>query len=771
MFKHIVKITFRNYKKNLIFTLIIVSGLAISIATIMVIARYVIQEYSTDKFHKEFNNIFLVLNVNSESNTSSVNQDWARKFTAAYPEVRQACRIDRIELTVNNQSGPIKLNNVLSTDPGFFTTFSFPLVTGDTSNLLKDPHSVILTESIAGKLFGKEKSVGKTIKTTIGNEENLLTVAAVVKDPPESSRIKFEALVSFECSSFHFRMMSFGSHKGGSTPAVIYMCDIYLLIHEKADIRALNDRLKKESYKEYKADRYFSYLKLQPYSEVYFDKNQTDSFKHGDKAMLFVFMSLAVLLLLLACINYINLTTIKAFSRAREIAYKKVSGASGLMLTGQFLFESTGLSVLAFICASGMIKFMANLFGRLVNSNVDVSWFFRFPQIIWVFLFSLVLGMISGYYPAWYLSRIKTSELFKGRSFSSSHLLLLPRNLFIFQFTIAIALIISAIIIQNQLKYINNKNLGFDKNHLLHITIPSEIKPFAMKDELLKNPGINNVTLSYGIPGNLAANDGNNWFIYTDTSFLSTFRITLSQGRGFSQADKNVCLVNETLLKENKWEDYKGRSLGGNKIIGVVKDFHTSSLFEKIVPLELDFNTSYLSDMTIRIEGENVAGVMDYIKTTWKRIAPYSPFEYYFYDDWFDKQYRKEVAFGSLISVFTFIAILISCLGLFGLLAYLIERRAREIGIRKINGANNFEIIVMLNRDFAIWVGISFILAVPLAWVVLYKWLENFAYKTGLNWWFFAIAGLIAMGIALVTVSWKSWLAAARNPAEVIREE
>ncbi|MEI7492696.1 MAG: FtsX-like permease family protein [Bacteroidota bacterium] len=770
MFKHIVKITLRNYRKNLLFTLIIVFGLAISMSTILVITRYVIKEYSTDKFHKEYSNIFLVMNISSSETSSSVTQDWAERIMGGFPEVKEACRIDRIEFNILRQPGAVRLNQVLSTDPSFFRIFSFQVIKGNAANPLPDPNSIVLSESTAIKLFGNEDPLGKVIKTKLDNAENLLTVTAVTKDPPSDSRIQFEALVSFESKSFHFRMMSISSRETG-TYKVSYMCDTYLLIHEKANIPLMDNRLKKESLREQKGGGYFSYLKFQPYSDLYFSKTSTDSFKHGDKTMLFVFISLAFLLILLACINYINLTTIKAFSRSREIGYKKVSGATRGSLTAQFLFESVGLSAIAFILSIFLSKYMALEFGRLVNSTVDVSWFFRFPQILWVLLFSVVLGLVSGYYPAMYLSRVKTSELFKGKSLASGHVLLLPRNLFIFQFTIAIALIISAMIIEKQLDFVNHKDLGFEKTNMLHLSIPSDIKPFALKDELLKSPGIADVTLSYGTPASLPATDGKYWFLSVDTSFIPTFRINLLQGRNFSPGDKNVCLVNETFMRENKWDDYRGKQAGNNEIIGIVKDFHTSSLYEKIVPVEIDFNTSFLPDMTIRMNGGNIEGTLDFIKAAWKKMAPYSPMEYYFYDDWVGRQYKNDEAFAKLISVFTFIAILISCLGLFGLLAYLIERRAREIGIRKINGARIIEIMVMLNKGFAIWVGVSFLLATPIAWFVMHKWLENFAYKTKLDWWFFVLAGLIALGIALLTVSWKSWFAASRNPAEVIREE
>ncbi len=353
---------------------------------------------------------------------------------------------------------------------------------------------------------------------------------------------------------------------------------------------------------------------------------------------------------------------------------------------------------------------------------------------------------------------------------TDKHILLLPKNLFIFQFTIAIALIISAMVIEKQLNFINTKDLGFNKNNMLHLTIPGEIKPFALKSELMKGPGISDVTLSNGTPVKLAATDGKYWFISTDTSFIPTFGIRILKGRNFAPGDKNVCLVNETLMKENKWEDYRGKRTDNGEIIGVVQDFHTSSLYEKIVPVEIDFNTSYIFDMSIKLNGADTKGTLDFIKATWKKMAPYSPMEYYFYDDWISRQYKK-MNFARLISVFTFIAILISCLGLFGLLVYVIERRAKEIGIRKINGAETLEILVMLNKDFLKWVAIAFLIAAPIAWLLLHKWLQNFAYKTRLNGWFFLLAGLISVVIALVTVSWKSWLAARRNPAEVLRDE
>lgn len=771
MFKHILKITLRNYRKNLLFTLIIVFGLAISMATILVITRYVIQEYSMDKFHRAYNNIFLLMNIASDGNSSTIRQDWAEKIKSSYPEVKEACRIDCIEFNVIQSSGPIRLKQILSADPSFFNIFSFPVVQGDSANPLPDLQSIVITESTARKLFGTDEPLGKTVKIKLDEKEELLTVTAITKDPPSDSRIQFEALVSFENRSFHFRSLSYGNPKIPGKYTTIFMCDIYLLLHQKANIPLINNKLKQESYTSSKEHNYFFYLKLQPYSDLYFDKSQSDGFKHGDKTMLFVFSSLAFLLILLACINYINLTTIKAFSRTREIGYKKVSGASRKILTLQFLFESVGLSVFAFIFGIFLSKYLASMFSKLVNSGVDVTWFFGFPQLLWVLLFMLILGLISGYYPSLYLSRIKTSELFNSRSMTNKHILLLPKNLFIFQFTIAITLIISAMVIEKQLNFINTKDLGFDKNNMLHLTIPGEIKPFALKSELMNSPGISNITLSYGTPAKLAATDGKYWFISTDTSFIPTFGIRILQGRNFAPGDKNVCLVNETLMKENKWEDYRGKRTDNGEIIGVVQDFHTSSLYEKIVPVEIDFNTSYIFDMSIKLNGTDTKGTLDIIKATWKKMAPYSPMEYYFYDDWIGRQYKKDEAFARLISVFTFIAILISCLGLFGLLVYVIERRAKEIGIRKINGAETLEILLMLNKDFLKWVAIAFLIAAPIAWFLMNKWLQNFAYKTRLNGWFFLLAGLISVAIALVTVSWKSWLAARRNPAEVLRDE
>ncbi|MCX6271139.1 MAG: ABC transporter permease [Bacteroidetes bacterium] len=771
MVKHILKITLRNYRKNLLFTLIIVSGLAVSIATIMVITRFVIQEYSTDTFHKEYKNIFRVLNENSESTTSSVIQDWAEKLKSGYPDVREVCCIDNIEMDVMNSTGPVRLTRVLSTDPAFFSVFSFPASRGDSAHPFNDRQSIVITESTAKKLFGTIEAVGKVINSQIEQTRIPLTVTLVTKDPPEGSRIQFEALVPFENESFHFRSLSFCMPGKSNERTIIYMCDIYLLLHEKANISLINKRLKQESFRGDKESGFFSYLRLQPNSDAYFDKNQDDGFKHGDKPMLFVFISLAVLLLLLACFNYINLTTIKAFSRTREIAFKKVCGATGNGLTGQFLFESVGLSVMSFLLAIVLSKYLAGVFGKLVNSSLDVSYFFQSPQIFLVLAFSIVLGIVSGYYPAVFLSRIRASELFKGQTLTRRNSLFLPKHLFILQFAIAISLIVSVIVIEKQLHYIRTKDLGFNKNQLLHLSVPSEIKPFALQAELLKNPEISQVTLTYGTPGKLAASTGKNWYIAVDSSFLSTFGMTLLEGRNFTSADENVCLVNETLLKENGWTGYRGRKIGNNTVIGVVKDFHTSSFYEKIVPLEMDYNLSYLPDLTVRMSSNNAAVTLDAIRNTWKKMAPYSSFGYYFYDEWFDRQYRKEEAFSKLITLFTFIAILISCLGLFGLLAYLIERRAREIGLRKINGASIAEIMMLLNRDFIRWVAVAFIVAIPVSWYILSRWLANFAYKTALSWWIFALAGLIAVGIALLTVSWKSWMAAGRNPVETIREE
>ena len=771
MFKHIIKITLRNYRKNLLFTIIIVSGLAISMATIMVISRYMIQEYSTDQFHKEFKNLYQAVNINSEETSTILTADKAGQIKSNNPEVIQTCRIDKITLTVNPLASPLNLDNVLAVDPSFFSLFSFPVISGNISEPLPGDKSIVITVSLAKKLFGKQDPVGQVIVTKISSKEIPLTVTAVVNDPPEDSRIQFEALVSFASEEFHFRMMSFSTKEKGIYNR-IFMCNTYFLLHDKADLPLLNSRIKKDTYRENREDGYFSYTRLQPLSEVYFDASLGDSFfKRGNKSLLYIFLSLALLLILLAAINYINLSTIKVFSRMKEVAYKKISGATRKVLIFQFLFESAGLSVVAFILAIFLSKYMAVFFSSLVNASVDVTYFYHFPRILWILLFAVVLGCISGFYPSFIMTRFKSSDLMKGYTGADRFGLILPKNLFIFQFTIAIALIIAAFIIGNQLRFINKKDPGFEKAGLLHISVPSDIRPFALRDELLKDPGIEAVCLSYGIPGKKVMTDGKIWFVSSDSTFLSTFKIRLLKGRNFRSSDKQVCLVNETLVKANKWDDYRGKSMGDKEVIGVIGDFNTSSLRAKIVPVELDFGTSYLPDMTIRLKKVNSPNTMENIRATWKKMVPCSPMEYFFYDEWFDNMYRNEEAFSSLISAFTFIAILISCLGLFGLLSYSIGRREREIGIRKVNGANTMQILLMINSDFIKWVVISFMIAVPLSVFLLNKWLEHFAYQASLSWWIFVLSGLMAIIIAVITVSWKSWIAARRNPAESLKYE
>jgi putative ABC transport system permease protein len=494
---------------------------------------------------------------------------------------------------------------------------------------------------------------------------------------------------------------------------------------------------------------------------------------------------------LLAIINYINLTVAQYYKRTKDTGIRKTFGANRSDILFHYLFESVLVSLAAFTLGIYLMWIMLPVYNSIFNTNLDLSYFVRIPYLICLLCAVVLIGAISGSIPASLLSGITPARVLSGAIIPQSKKQYFRNALTIFQFLISIILIFCVLVVQRQIRFVKHRNPGFDEEQLLRLDLPNipeaeSQKALALLEEYKRSPFIKSVSVSSGVPGEIYMSMGSNIenstknmsvpCILADTAFLETFGMKVVRGRNLEPGDYGkVCMMNEAAYSHFEFENLDNKrfnNYGGFDIIGVVNDFQFTSLHKIIGPACIMFTPGFKpTAMNIRFAANSTVMGMETIRKFWSEILPGYPFKYQFYDEWFDSLYRSEERFAKTISLFAFLAIVISCIGILGLAIFSSERRTKEIGIRKVNGANVAEIMVMLNREFIIWVAVAFIAGVPVMLISMRKWLSNFAYRTTLDWWIFLLAGLIAFAIALITVSWQSWRAATRNPVESLRYE
>jgi len=779
----IFKPIFRGIRRQKLTTFINLMGLSIGLSLVMLIVVYLKNELQTDKFHQNAKNIYRVESeVQSKIYplTAGPMAEWLKND---FPDIEQSARIfspffkTLSYVTVNNQSFEIK--KPVFVDPSFFRIFSFPVVSGNIDNNFNNKHAVVLTEAMSRKLFGKDDAVGKTLNFC---GKSLLTVTAVLKELPANSSINFELLLPF--ASFN----DYNSFDLTSWERLTYQT----IVVSKSDPKLLGNLINKK-IKEQFPEKDFIYS-LIPFSSIYFAQGSAYDiiFRHEGKASLYLFMIVAICILLIAVINFVNLTVATSSLRVKENGIRKVEGASWIQLSGQFIAETVLISFLAAIIAALLIELLFPLFTIFLNNSpehfqIRQPWFYCGLAGI-----SLFTGIIAGAYPAFKFSRISTIAILQSKSFSKTGISGKWNNgLLVFQFTTSIALIASTLFLNKQMNYIQNRELGFDKEQIVYLRLTEDL--IKQKDVIIKQletiQGITYASTCDFMPGqpysqriltfNVDGEEKTHQIYHTKVSneYLKTLGLEVFQGRDFTidnQADCNNFIVNEAFVKEYGITDPLGMPLDGAQIIGVVKDFNFDSLHQPVGPLTIRLADGDQTTMMIRANSstmKEISGLLNSIKKQIAKIVPNSYIDVQFLNDQIKNQYLKEIKTTSLLGYFTFFAIFISCLGLFGLVISTTNQRIKEIGIRKVNGAHISEVMVMLNRDFIKWVVISFVIATPTSYYAMNKWLENFAYKTVLSWWVFALAGLLALGIALLTVSWRSWKAATRNPVEALRYE
>ncbi|MDB5128771.1 ABC transporter permease [Mucilaginibacter sp.] len=789
MLKNFLKTAFRSLLKNKGFTFINVLGLALGLTTCLLIVFYVVDELSYDRFNTKFDRIYRVnTNLKYGGTTTSfaiAAPPVANALAKEFPEVESSARLSAaINIRFKKNDEIIEEKTVFYCDPTIFNIFSLPLMEGDLKTALAEPNSIVISKSAALKYFNTTNAVGKTISMV--TDSTAYKVTGVMEDMPRQSHFKadfFLALAPNHDNSWaHFSFNTYILLKPGSD---------HKLLEGKFDALARrNMNTEAFNYDKFVAKGNYIKLNLTPLKDIHLQSNkQRELGVNGDIQYIYIFSAVAVFILILACINFMNLSTARSANRAREVGVRKVLGSPRKYLIAQFLSESVLVTIIATVIAVLAAWALLPLFNQMSGKNLVITtqtFMWLLPSLL---IIIAVVGILAGGYPAFFLSAFQPIDVLKGKLSAGFKGSTLRSFLVVFQFSISIFLIIGTLVVYNQLAYIKNKDLGFNRNQVLIVKNAGALaNPQTLKQEVKQLPEVIDATLSSFLPtgtlrwtNTLSAISGKSVqteFWRVDKDYLNTMGMKLVQGRNFSDqflTDSSALIINETAVKMLGYNgDPSEKIININReyhIIGVVKDFNFNSLKDNVTPLVMTMTSDDMASLSIKISTGNLSALMNKLENKWKALAPNQQFEYSFMDEDFNTMYNNEQRMGKLFITFTTLAIIIACLGLFSLAAYAAEQRNKEIGIRKVLGASVSAIVGMLSKDFIKLVLISFIIAAPLAWLAMHKWLEGFAYRQNMQWWVVAIAGIGAVVIAFATISTQSFKAAVANPADSLKSE
>ncbi|RLC47494.1 MAG: hypothetical protein DRI23_11265 [Candidatus Cloacimonadota bacterium] len=796
MFKNYLKVAFRNLIKNKSLSVINILGLAISIAVCFLITLFILHETSYDKFHHNYEDLYRVTIKGQitgqpiEYAVSMVPLPTALK--AEFPDVEAAAGVfpRQAKQLMSFEDKQFFETSLFKASAEFFDVFDYELLRGSKETVLSEPGSIVLTETLAEKYFGSADPVGETISL---NETEEYTVSGVCADLPTNSHIKFNAVIQVPVmEDIEQNWGSFSAHN-------------YIRLKEGVDPEIFEDKIKNLAMEKMgitlEETGMEFLLFLEPVKDIHLYSNLSYNLgNNGSITYVYVFSIIALFILIIAYINFINLTTAHHTIRAKEIGVRKIVGANKSKLISQFLLESIILTLISMFFAFGLIELLQPTFNKLIGIELGFSLVAHWKYLVIGVSFMVFMAILSGLYPAIYLASFNPVSVIKG-SVAGNKKSIFRNMLVVFQFIISIALISSTGIIYKQLQHFQNKKLGFDKNHV--VILPLRSNESIEKAEILKEQfrninGVSNTCVSSNYPG-AGASQGHGFFpeghsedqpwlmktMNIDADFVETFKLNILAGRNFDAANevegRNI-LVNETLVKKVGWEDPVGKTfkdpfIRENEemipitIIGVLEDFHVNPLRDKIEPMVLYYNPPNRNFISIRLEPGNVFNILDNIEKMWKEMHPGMPFDYIFLNEHFNSIHHTERNLAITFMYFTVLAILIACLGLFGLASYATERRIKEIGVRKVLGSTVGEIVLLLSKDFSKLVILANIVAWPIAWYGMNKWLQNFAYRTEIGYEVFIFSGLIALIIALITVSFRTIKAANSNPVKALKYE
>jgi putative ABC transport system permease protein len=801
MFKNYLVVAWRNLKKGKAYSALNILGLAVGMAVFILILLFVRYELSYDRYHENGRNIYRVVqeqpgNYYLGSNVFAVTPGpLAAAMVQDFPEVLKATRIDDwSDVLVRVGEKTFLEKKVHWSDPQTFEIFSFPIIRGDRASALKNPSSVLLSESAAARLFGYADPVGRTIIMQAYEMDSEFRVAGVFRNIPVNSHFVMDIVAPFETMG---KIQEIDLTRWGSNSYYTYV-----LLRDGADPRALEAKLvpfiaKYEAERGWKHEDQHSRYFLQALNRIHLHSRANfDMGLIGDARFVLLFASIAVLVLVIACVNYMNLATARSLKRAREVGLRKVVGAGKAQLVRQFLGDSVALTSSAVILAVGLVLAALPSFRAFVERDIAFNPFRDLALMPALVFLAAVVGVVAGSYPAFFVSAFRPVAALKGSGASRAKGRGFRNALIVFQFAASIALIVCTLGVRNQLRYIRNTDMGYDRDQILVLVPRGGIRTGleAFKTELRRNPAVLGVASSSCLPNNVTSSTSANWpgrpedleipiyLIEADYDFADLYGLKLSQGRDFSRdfpSDaRGAFLINESAQKALGWDDPVGREFSHNqrnkatgKIVGVLKDFHMHSLHLPIMPLYVFLDPARTNRISIKIRGGNISETLAFVRKTWERFAPEYPFEFSFFDEIFDRAYRVERRLGTMFSAFAGLAVLIACLGLLGLASFTAEQKTKEIAIRKVLGASSSGIVVLLSREFLKWVVAANLVAWPIGYFALRTWLQNFAYRIDLTISMFLGSALAAFFIAAAVISVQTYRAAAANPAESMRYE
>ncbi len=792
MIKNYFKTAWRNLTRSKVFSFINILGLTIGITVCMMIFLFIINEFSFDNFHKDGDRIYRVMRGFEKEGKSArvayLSGRYAPALMSDYKgEIENAVRINQNDNLIAIGNNSFHEKKVLDVDSNFFSFFSFPLLKGSPKTVLQNPHSVVLTETTARKYFGSiENAMGKTV---VLDKDLPLKVTGIAKDVPSNSHIEFDVIVPLE------NYKSMGTMTAWINNGVYTYVKLAQHVKEAQVEKQLPAFMEKYLGGELKKYGFHWTLSLTPLKDVYFDDAAFDGIKHGDKTVVYIFLSVAILILLIACINFMNLSTIRAAERSKEVGLRKVLGALRHNLVWQFIGESVLLTTISCILSLVLLLLAMPWYNQLLGYSLSAPWN-TLPVYLFLVGVIIIVGFLAGSYPAFFLSAFSPIQALKGRLRLGKGGSSFRQVLVVVQFSISVFLIIGTIIITKQMNYVKNKQLGYNQEQT--VVVPIDNKDIykninAFKTSLHNESKVQSVSLMSGEPGGFF--DGYTFDVeghaekwnarteFADFEFVKTLGLKIIAGRDFSASfptdTTNAVLINKTAATKlgwtpeqavGKWIKNTVQDTAKRSIIGVVADFNFQSLKSDIDPLVIAPNIDRRV-VLIKLAPGNIQQDVALVQKTYKKFASAYPFEYRFLDQQFDKMYKKDLRQQTILTVFACLAIFVACLGLFGLASFTATKRFKEIGVRKVLGSSVKDIVVLLSKDLLKPVLIATCIALPAGYWAMNKWLQNFAYKTSLSWWIFLLAALITFGIAFITVGIKAIKAAVANPVESLRSE
>jgi len=802
MFEHYLKTTFRNFWRYRGYTLINLFGLAIGIATCLIIFTYISYELSYEKFFKDYGNVYrLAVKGRFAEDFFNVAVSMPPLPVAVkrdFPEVRSYTRIFKYKenafMAIEDKK--FYAEGIYFVDTSFLDVFPFELLRGDPATALAEPNSLVLTGEIARKYFGEEDPMGKMIRL---NDQASMKVTGVLKDIPANTHLKFTML-----GSLTVLMKEIGEGRFNENWGSLFLHS-YIRLHHGTDAAAFGEKIRtviRDAFGEEAGEYNIEMIPyLQPLASIHLHSNLLAELEPGsDISYIYIFSAVAVFILVIACINFMNLSTARSSKRSREVGMRKVSGATRDQLVWQFLSESLLFSIICMILALVMVEALIPVFSNLTGLELE-PYFHRPFTLVMVILLAIFVGFFAGTYPAFVLSSFQPIRAIKGELYRGMKKSMLRNLLVVLQFSISIALLVSTWLIYKQMNYISDKKMGFDQENLVIIPLKADRlkeQGKTLKREFEQLTAVKMISLTSSTPGRSIDGQGfspegidskSPWIIYTlraDYDFIDVFGMKIKEGRKLSEeygTDTMATVINEALVKKLGWENPVGKkiySFGNDDsvrtyltVVGVVEDFHFKSLHDAIEPSMIILDRDKPDFLAVRLNPGNTGKSIEQLRQKWEEVEHAFPFDYYFMKEEYQDLYKSEQKMADLFTAFTILAMLIACLGLFGLALFSVEQRTKEIGIRKILGASVSGLLYWLSREFSRWILLSALIAWPVAYYLVDNWLQSFAYRIEvLDYaWIFLVSALIALVVALFTIVYQAYRAAMRDPVDAVKWE